>query len=125
MDTRIENTWTLGPTENGYWQVLWPRDMWSPITESTSAKKLWDLVFDMNKDSLEDVGFYLETDTGSMTHYISPYIYDDRLAEMMIERWISKNAEIWGVCYKSRESAEKFHNELNKRFTWYLLKTQD
>ena len=125
MVTRIKNTWTLGPTENGYWQVLWPRDMWSPITESTTAKKLWDLVFEMNKESWENVGFYIDTDSGSMVHYISPDVHDQRAAEMIIERWMSKNAEIWGVCYKNRESAEKFHDELNKRFTWYLLKKQD
>ena len=125
MDTRIKDVWTVGPTENGYWQVLWPRDMWSPIKESTTAKKLWDLAFEMNQGNWGDVGFYMETNSGNFVQYISPEIQDDRVAEMMINRWMSKDAQIWGICYQSRESAEKFHDELNKRYTWYLLKSQE
>lgn len=125
MDTRIKDVWTVGPTENGYWQVLWPRDMWSPITETTTARKLWDLVFEMNQDSCDDVGFYMETDHGPVVHYVSHSVYYQQGSDIMIDRWVRQSAEIWGVCYRSRESAEKFHDELNKRYTWYLLKLQE
>lgn len=125
MDTRINNTWVVGPTENGYWQVLWPKDMWSPIREFTTAKKLWDLVFEINQGHWGQVGFYMETDSGSMVHYISQDVYHQQAAEIMIDSWMRRNAEIWGVCYQSREAAEKFHDELDKRYTWYLLKSQE
>ena len=125
MDTKTEDLWTVRQEPNGMWQVLWPRDMWSPITESTTARKLWDLVFDMNTAPWESVGFYMETDRGPVTHYVSHYVHEQKGSEAMIEHWIRQNAEIWGVCYTNKESAENFHNELNKRYTWYLLKLQD
>lgn len=111
--------------QDGTWGVSWDNG-WVPIKSAVSFNKLFDIVFVQIKSW--EAGFWMESKTrgGSVrsVNWIDQVAYNRHEPDGMID-WFAREYNIIGVKFHKQAEAEKFHDILEGKLTWYLLKEQN
>lgn len=124
MMSDTQDLWSLEQSGDR-WRVMWPRELWVPVIDTSSLETLINVSFEINAGNYSEVSFYMETIQGEFTHWISPELWlTQGMTERLASYWNSLEAKVWGVGFSKRVPAENFMQELGKRYTLYLLKQQ-